>query len=94
MGQVRYFLGKTDSKKFEEIHQERKQSVIDDNVDIFKRRRSSIKIDFTKPSDDVKKILKNDTSQIRKIRQMVDFDESSIALSHHQKNVHGIIDEE
>ena len=62
------------------------------------RRRSSVKIEVCKSSDadsnSNKKTTKKDNEKIRKIRQMVDFDENSLALSSHQKNVHGIIDEE
>ena len=78
--------------KFEEIHQERKKSVVDDNVDIFsKRRRSSVKIETSKVEDLKKTKAEND--KIRKIRQMVDFDENSMALSTHQKNMYGIVEE-
>ena len=78
--------------KFEEIHQERKKSVVDDNVDIFsKRRRSSVKIETSKVEDLKKTKAEND--KIRKIRQMVDFDENSLALSTHQKNMYGIVEE-
>ena len=78
--------------KFEEIHQERKESVVDDNVNIFsKRRRSSVKIETLKLEDPKK--TKNDNDKIRKIRQMVDFDENSMALSTHQKNMYGIVEE-
>ena len=62
-----------------------------DNVDIFsKRRKSSIKIDSFKSEDQKKS--KNEKDKIRKIRQMVDFDENSLALSTHQKNINGIIE--
>ena len=78
--------------KFEEIHQERKKSVVDDNVNIFsKRRSSSVKTESLK-SEDLKK-TKNENDKIRKIRQMVDFDENSMALSTHQKNMYGIVEE-
>ena len=77
---------------------ERRKSTVDDNMDIFKRRRSSIRLDAANmnfKSDEMnKKILKNDGNQIRKIRQMVNFDENSLALSATQKNMYGIIDEE
>ena len=98
--QVRNFLGKTDKTKFEEIHVERRNSSVHDNLDIMKRRRSSIKIDFTgkggncKPDEMSKKIIKHDGDKIRKIRQLVNFDENSLALSATQKNMYGIIDEE
>lgn len=78
--------------KFEEIHQERKKSVVDDNVNIFsKRRSSSVKTESLK-SEDLKK-TKNENDKIRKIRQMVDFDENSMALSTHQKNMYGIVED-
>ena len=89
--EVRNFLGRGGNLKFEEIHKERKKSVVDDNVDIFsKRRRSSVKID-TKLEDQKK--TKSETDKIRKIRQMVDFDENSLSLSTHQKNMYGIVEE-
>lgn len=89
--QVRNFLGRVGNLKFEEIHHERKKSVVDDNVDIFsKRRRSSVKADILKLEDQKK--TKNETDKIRKIRQMVDFDENSLSLSTHQKNMYGIVE--
>ena len=92
MYQVKTFLGRAGNLKFEEIHQERKESVVDDNVDIFsKRRRSSTKTDTLK-IEELKK-TKNENEKIRKIRQMVDFDENSLALSTHQKNMYGIVEE-
>ena len=88
---MKNFLGRGGNLKFEEIHKERMKSVVDDNVDIFsKRRRSSVKID-TKLEDHKK--TKSETDKIRKIRQMVDFDENSLSLSTHQKNMYGIVEE-
>lgn len=91
-------LGKTGNTKYGEIQLERRKSTVDDNLDIFKRRRSSIRLDTANmnfKSDEMsKKILKHDGNQIRKIRQMVNFDENSLALSATQKNMYGIIDEE
>ena len=48
--EVRRFLGRSCPGKFEEIQEERKNSVLDEKIDIFSkdRRRSSVKIDFMK----------------------------------------------
>ena len=64
MYQVKSFLGRAGNLKFEEIHQERKQSVVDDNVNIFsKRRSSSIKTDTLK-LEELKK-TKNENDKTR-----------------------------
>ena len=84
--------------KFEEIRKERRESVVenkmDSNLDIMKRRKSSVKIDLMKNDDNIKKVKGNDNEKLRKIRQMVEFDENSIALSSNQKKVFGIVEEE
>ena len=84
--------------KFEEIRKERRESVVenkmDSNLDIMKRRKSSVKIDLMKNDDNIKKVKGNDNEKLRKIRQMVEFDENSIALSTNQKKVFGIVEEE
>merc|ERR1719367_586682 len=45
--------------KFEEIRKERRESVVenkmDSNLDIMKRRKSSVKIDLMKNDDNIKK---------------------------------------
>ena len=98
MGQVRNFLGRGGMFKFEEIRKERRESVVenkmDSNLDIMKRRKSSVKIDLMKNDDNIKKVKGNDNEKLRKIRQMVEFDENSIALSSNQKKVFGIVEEE
>ena len=84
--------------KFEEIRKERRESVVenkmDSNLDIMKRRKSSVKIDLMQNDDNIKKVKGNDNEKLRKIRQMVEFDENSIALSSNQKKVFGIVEEE
>ena len=67
---------------------------MDSNLDIMKRRKSSVKIDLMKNDDNIKKVKGNDNEKLRKIRQMVEFDENSIALSSNQKKVFGIVAEE
>ena len=98
MGQVRNFLSRGGMFKFEEIRKERRESVVenkmDSNLDIMKRRKSSVKIDLMKNDDNIKKVKGNDNEKLRKIRQMVEFDENSIALSSNQKKVFGIVEEE
>ena len=98
LGQVRNFLSRGGMFKFEEIRKERRESVVenkmDSNLDIMKRRKSSVKIDLMKNDDNIKKVKGNDNEKLRKIRQMVEFDENSIALSSNQKKVFGIVEEE
>lgn len=57
------------------------------------RRRSSVKTEGKMKDERRKSFVKNDNERIRKIRQLVDFEEN-IAMSQHQKNMYGIIDEE
>ena len=57
------------------------------------RKRSSGKIDFARREERRRSVIKNDNERIRKIRQMVNFEENH-ALSENQKKIHGIIDEE
>ena len=98
MGQVRNFLSRGGIFKFEEIRKERRESVVennmDSNLDIMKRRKSSIRIDLTKTDENGKKGKGSDNEMLRKIRQRVDFDENSIALSVNQKKQFGIVEEE
>ena len=84
--------------KFEEIRKERRESVVenkmDSNLDIMKRRKSSVKLDLIKNDENGKKVKASDNEMLRKIRQRVDFDENSIALSTNQKKQFGIVEEE
>ena len=57
------------------------------------RRRSSVKTEGKMKDERRKSFVKNDNERIRKIRQLVDFEEN-IAMSQHQKNMYGIFDEE
>ena len=113
--EVRKFLGRANPEKFEEIKEERKDSLLDEKIDIFskvllifprvfftfvidllskERRRSSVKIESKKQEEGRKNMVKNDSDRIKKIRQMVDFEENSLAMSQNQKIMCGIIDEE
>ena len=58
------------------------------------RRRSSVKIESKKQEEGRKNMVKNESERIKKIRQMVDFEENSLAMSQNQKIMCGIIDEE
>ena len=58
------------------------------------RRRSSVKIESKKHEERSKSQVKNDSERIKKIRQLVDFEENNLALSQNQKIMCGIIDEE
>ena len=58
------------------------------------RRRSSFKIESKKQEETRQSLVKNDNERIKKIRQLVDFEENSLALSQNQKIMCGIIDEE
>ena len=113
--EVRKFLGRANPEKFEEIKEERKDSLLDEKIDIFskvllifprvfftfvidllskERRRSSVKIESKKQEEGRKNMVKNESERIKKIRQMVDFEENSLAMSQNQKIMCGIIDEE
>ena len=113
--EVRKFLGRANPEKFEEIKEERKDSILDEKIDIFskvllifprvfftlvidllskERRRSSVKIESKKQEEGRKTMVKNESERIKKIRQMVDFEENSLAMSQNQKIMCGIIDEE
>merc|ERR1712062_213950 len=94
--EVRKFLGRPNPEKFEEIKEERKNSLLDEKIDIFskERRRSSFKIESKKQEETRQSLVKNDNERIKKIRQLVDFEENSLALSQNQKIMCGIIDEE
>ena len=113
--EVRKFLGRANPEKFEEIKEERKDSLLDEKIDIFskvllifprvfftlvidllskERRRSSVKIESKKQEEGRKTMVKNESERIKKIRQMVDFEENSLAMSQNQKIMCGIIDEE
>ena len=113
--EVRKFLGRANPEKFEEIKEERKDSILDEKIDIFskvllifprvfftfvidllskERRRSSVKIESKKQEEGRKNMVKNESERIKKIRQMVDFEENSLAMSQNQKIMCGIIDEE
>ena len=58
------------------------------------RRRSSVKIESKKHEERSKSQVRNDSERIKKIRQLVDFEENNLALSQNQKIMCGIIDEE